>query len=172
MSSGRLASNGIVANITVLANDDPHGVFKFSPVLLSVDETNRNVTLTIVRRKGAVGKTRVYYTSVPSSMSLRDVVYDRATENQDYHSMNGFVDFQPNQTLGSIVLRIMDDIIPEDNETIVVNLTSVVLISDPVVQPGEKLKMFLKSHIIGLIMNILILIMFPIMIMNLAITID
>lgn len=126
-----------MSNITVLTNDDPHGVFEFDPVLLSVEEADRNVTLTIARQKGTMGKTRVYYTSVPSSVIMKGLMYARANESQDYISINGFVDFQPNQTSASIVLRIMDDIIPEDNETVVVNLTSVVLISDMVIRPGK-----------------------------------
>lgn len=138
VSNGRLASSGIVANITILANDDPHGVFEFDPVLLSVEEADKNVTLTIARRKGTVGKTRVYYTSVPSSVLVEGLKYGRANETQDYASIKGFVDFQPNQISGSIVVTIMDDVIPEDNETVVVNLTSVVLISDPIIRPGKR----------------------------------
>jgi G-protein coupled receptor 98 len=127
VTSGRLSSRGIVANVTILANDDPYGVFEFEPTFLAVDEGNRNVTVRVVRRQGSVGKTRVYYTSVAHNVTVDDVTYNRAEENRDFHPVSGFVDFQPNQTSGSFVLAIMDDDLPEDNETIVVNLTRVAL---------------------------------------------
>ena len=129
VTRGRLSSRGIVSNVTILASDDPYGVFEFEPSLLAVDEVSRNVTVHIVRRQGTMGKTRVYYTSVSSNISVNDAMYNRAEENRDFHAVNGFVDFQPNQTSGRFALRIMDDVIPEDNETIVVNLTSVTLLA-------------------------------------------
>ena len=128
VTSGRLSSRGIVSNVTILANDDPYGVFEFEPTLLTIDEVNGNVTVHVVRRQGTIGKTRVYYTSVARNVSVNDVMYNRAEENRDFRPVSGFVDFQPNQTSGSFVLAIMDDVIPEDNETIVVNLTGVTLI--------------------------------------------
>jgi hypothetical protein len=129
VTRGRLSSRGIVSNVTILASDDPYGVFEFEPSLLAVDEVSRNVTVHIVRRQGTMGKTRVYYTSVSSNISVNDAMYNRAEENRDFHAVSGFVDFQPNQTSGRFALRIMDDVIPEDNETIVVNLTSVTLLA-------------------------------------------
>ena len=127
VTRGRLSSRGIVSNVTVLANEDPYGVFEFEPAFLTADEGNRNVTLQVVRRQGSVGKTRVYYTSVAHNVTVNNVIYNRAEENRDFHPVSGFIDFQPNQTSGSFVLTIIDDVMPEDNETIVVNLTKVTL---------------------------------------------
>ena len=128
VTSGRLSSRGIVSNITILANDDPYGVFEFDPTVVTVNEVNGNVTVYIVRRQGAVGKTRVYYTSVPRNVSMTDFMYNRAQANEDFRAVKGFVEFLPNQTLGSFVVEVLDDNIPEDNETIVFNLTSVMLV--------------------------------------------
>lgn len=126
VTSGRLSSRGIVSNITILGNDDPYGVFEFEPTLLTVDEVRRNVTVRVVRRQGTIGNTRVYYASL--NVSVDGVMYNRAEENRDFYPVSGFIDFQPNQTTGSFHLPIMNDVIPEANETIVVNLTSVTLI--------------------------------------------
>lgn len=128
VSRGRLSSRGIVSNITILGNDDPYGVFEFEPTLLTVGEVNRNVTIRVARRRGAMGNTRVYYTSLKSNVSVDGVVYNRAEENLDFYPVSGFIDFLPNQTSGSFVLPIMDDVTPEANETIIVNMTSVTLI--------------------------------------------
>lgn len=129
VSSGRLASRGVIANITILANDDPYGVFEFEPSLLVVNEVDRNVSLHIVRRQGSIGKARVSYMSLPINTSVSEAVYDRGEDNLDFRPISGYVDFQPNQTSGSFMVTIMDDLIPEDNETIFVNLTSVTLLS-------------------------------------------
>ena len=123
-----MSSRGIVSNITILGNDNPYGVFEFEPTLLTVNEITQNVTVRVVRQRGTMGNTRVYYASLKSNVSVDDVMYNRAEGNRDFHPVSGFIDFQPNQTSGSFLLPIMDDVIPEANETIVVNLTSVTLI--------------------------------------------
>ena len=117
-----------MSNITILGNDDPYGVFEFEPTLLTVNEITQNVTVQVVRQRGTMGNTRVYYASLKGNVSVDDVVYNRAEGNRDFHPVSGFIDFQPNQTSGSFLLPITDDVIPEANETIVVNLTSVTLI--------------------------------------------
>lgn len=137
VTSGRLASLGVVSNITILANDDPYGAFEFEPSLVAVDEMNENITVHVVRRQGIVGRTRVYYASVPWNTSVDDIMYIRAKESQDYLPVSGFIDFQPNQTMGTFVLTIMDDVIPEGNETIVVNLTSVKLLQSQGLESGK-----------------------------------
>lgn len=148
VTRGRLASRGIVSNVTILANDDPFGLFEFDPSLLTIEEANRNITVTIVRRQGTMGTTRVYYTSVPSNVGVSDVMYDRAEEDKDFHPVSGFVDFRPNQTVGNFVVTILDDVIPEDNETIVVNLTSVMLMGGQDFQSGTVTNRSLLSCIV------------------------
>ena len=137
VTRGRLASTGIVSMVIVLASDDPYGVFEFYPTWTTVHEMHTNLTLRIVRRRGSMGNTRVYYTSVPRSVVVSGLVTSRAEEDKDYRSIDAHVDFQANQTSTTVVLEILDDVIPEGNETIVVNLTSVVLLQNSGASSGE-----------------------------------
>lgn len=80
-----------------------------------------------------MGTVRVFFTS--ENISYSGPV-TRATAGQDYQPISGSVDFTHGQKQAMIGLRLYDDAIPEDDELILVELTKVVLIYHPVIQPG------------------------------------
>uniref|UniRef100_A0AAY5ERU0 Calx-beta domain-containing protein n=1 Tax=Electrophorus electricus TaxID=8005 RepID=A0AAY5ERU0_ELEEL len=65
VSHGRLG-NLTIATLTVLASDDPYGLFEFSESSrpFRVVEADTLVTLTIWRQKGLMGRVRVPYTNI------------------------------------------------------------------------------------------------------------
>lgn len=131
VSAGRLAPRGTRANLTVLHNDDPYGVFAFQPTIVHVSEHNVSVPLSVARHRGTTGTVRVNFTT-----------WDRATVGMaepraDYIPHRGSLVFSSGQEMANITVLVLDDVIPEAEETIVVNLTSVELLGDPAVLPGE-----------------------------------
>lgn len=133
MSAGRLALSGTKANLTVLASDDPYGVFVFEPDNMNIFEQNASVALNISRQRGTKGAVRVNFTTVERDISPN---VGMATPNTDYMPINGSVVFTNEQSFTTIRVRVFDDSTPEPDETVLVNLTSVELIGDPVVLPG------------------------------------
>ncbi|XP_078070005.1 adhesion G-protein coupled receptor V1 [Mustelus asterias] len=130
VSKGRLG--GLTnATLTVLANDDPYGVFIFSersrPV--RVEEEDQNVTLTIERLNGLKGIALVTYSTVHDTKST-DLPYfiARGTEESDYLAISGSVIFEANQTAVNITIPILDDVEPERPESVFVQLQNVVLL--------------------------------------------
>lgn len=143
MSAGRLADQGTQSNITILASDDPYGVFIFYPSQLTISEANTTLTLTIKRMLGVQGVVRVNYSSTSGS-NMPNV--RMATANKDYVPIMGSVVFSEGQKNASVTLMVLDDNIPEDAETIMVNLTQVQLIGGHPVFPGKILfSLFLLS---------------------------
>nr|Q6JAN0.1 RecName: Full=Adhesion G-protein coupled receptor V1; AltName: Full=G-protein coupled receptor 98; AltName: Full=Monogenic audiogenic seizure susceptibility protein 1 homolog; AltName: Full=Very large G-protein coupled receptor 1; Flags: Precursor [Danio rerio]AAT07468.1 very large G-protein coupled receptor-1 [Danio rerio] len=130
-SHGRLGKE-TTATLTVLASDDPYGLFVFSdntrPV--RVAEANALVALTIQRRKGLMGRVRVAY------RTLRDtdtVLYStpgvgRASEGNDFIAVVDSVIFSANQSEVNVTLRVLDDNEPERAESVFLELVSVTLI--------------------------------------------
>lgn len=127
MSAGRLADQGTQSNITILASDDPYGVFVFSPSQLSVTENNVTVNLTIKRMSGAQGVVRVNYSTSSGN----------ASPNKDYVPLMGAVVFNEGQKNATVSLMVLDDDTPEAAETIMVNLTDVQLVGGHPVFPGR-----------------------------------
>uniref|UniRef100_A0A8D2L5E0 Adhesion G-protein coupled receptor V1 n=1 Tax=Varanus komodoensis TaxID=61221 RepID=A0A8D2L5E0_VARKO len=131
VSCGRLGIHTDAA-LTVLANDDPYGLLVFSEKNrpIKVDEETKNVTLTIVRLKGLLGVVKVTFRTMgdeddspylPSNVA-------RATWEQDYLPVSGFVIFAANQSEATIELPILDDSEPEKSESVFVELLGVTLI--------------------------------------------
>ena len=127
VSAGRLADQGTQSNITILASDDPYGVFVFSPAQHTVTEHNMTVNLTIKRLSGSQGVVRVNYSSTGGN----------ASPNEDYVPLMGAVVFNEGQTNATVSLMVLDDDKPEAAETIMVNLTNVQLVGGHPVFPGR-----------------------------------
>ncbi|NWV12723.1 GPR98 protein, partial [Ptilonorhynchus violaceus] len=131
VSSGRLG-NYTNATLTILANDDPYGVFIFSernrPI--KVEEETKNISLTVIRCGGLLGTVMVKYRTIgddeKSPFFPPDVV--RAIEGKDYLPLTGYVIFATNESEATISLPILDDDDPERSESVFVELSSIVLI--------------------------------------------
>ncbi|NXG74231.1 GPR98 protein, partial [Baryphthengus martii] len=133
VSSGRLG-NRTDATLTILANDDPYGVFVFSernrPI--KVEEETKNISLTIVRRGGLLGAVMVTYRTLGDDEKPPflppDVV--RAVEGKDYIPITGDVIFSANESQAVVSLPILDDDDPERSESVFVELSSLALIKN------------------------------------------
>ncbi|XP_054544211.1 adhesion G-protein coupled receptor V1 isoform X2 [Talpa occidentalis] len=131
VSSGSL---GVHTNATliVLANDDPYGVFIFSeknrPV--QVEEATQNITLSIIRLKGLMGKVIVTYRTLDD---MEKPPYfppniARATQGRDYIPASGFALFNDNQNEATIAISILDDDEPEKSESVFIELLNSTLV--------------------------------------------
>ncbi|XP_071587409.1 adhesion G-protein coupled receptor V1 isoform X2 [Heliangelus exortis] len=140
VSSGRLG-NQTNATLTILANDDPYGVFVFSEQNrpIKVEEETKNVSLTIIRRGGLLGTVMVAYRTIGDDEKLSflppDVV--RATEGKDYIPITGYVIFTANESEATISLPILDDDDPERSESVFVELSNIVLVEKVQDRPIE-----------------------------------
>ncbi|XP_008827569.1 adhesion G-protein coupled receptor V1 [Nannospalax galili] len=138
VSSGSL---GVLTNatLTVLASDDPYGIFIFSernrPIM--VEEATQNVTLSIIRFKGLLGEVVISYATVddiekppyfPPNLA-------RATQRGDYISASGFAVFRANQTEATISISILDDDEPERSESVFVELLNPALVEKVQIRP-------------------------------------
>ncbi|XP_068617051.1 adhesion G-protein coupled receptor V1 [Brachionichthys hirsutus] len=131
ISHGRLGDR-TSATLTVLASDDPYGVFVFSNVTRSVrlPESNSAVSLAILRQRGLMGQVRVTYRTLTEAEPdpYRTPGVGRATEVRDFIPLLDSVVFMANQSEASITLRVLDDEDPERDESVFVKLTDVQLI--------------------------------------------
>uniref|UniRef100_A0A8C3RD85 Adhesion G-protein coupled receptor V1 n=1 Tax=Cyanoderma ruficeps TaxID=181631 RepID=A0A8C3RD85_9PASS len=131
VSLGRLGYH-TNATLTILANDDPYGVFIFSEQNrpIKVEEETRNISLTVMRCGGLLGTVMVKYRTIgdeeKSPFLPPNVV--RAVEGKDYIPITGYVIFATNESEATISLPILDDDDPERSESVFVELSSVVLI--------------------------------------------
>ncbi|XP_076995276.1 adhesion G-protein coupled receptor V1 [Tamandua tetradactyla] len=131
VSSGSL---GVCTNatLTVLASDDPYGILIFSEQNrpIKVEEATQNITLSIMRLKGLMGKVIVTYATVndmgespyfPPNLA-------RATQGRDYRPASGFAVFRANQSEAKISISILDDDEPERSESVFIELLNSTLI--------------------------------------------
>ncbi|XP_008059253.2 G-protein coupled receptor 98 [Carlito syrichta] len=120
------------ATLTVLASDDPHGVFIFSEKNrpINVEEATQNISLSIIRLKGLMGKVMVSYATLddmekppyfPPNLA-------RATQGRDYIPTSGFAFFGANQSEATIAISILDDDEPERSESVFIELLNSTLI--------------------------------------------
>lgn len=139
VSKGNL---GVLTNatLTILANDDPYGLFIFSGINqpVSVKEEEQNVTLTIQWLKGLMGITIVTYATLDDTES-EDLPSHiaRATEWSDYLAISGSVIFETNQIEANITIPILDDLEPEQRESVFVCLRNVMLLKGMQDRPSE-----------------------------------
>ncbi|KAK5871603.1 hypothetical protein PBY51_004474 [Eleginops maclovinus] len=146
VSHGRLGVQ-TSATLTVLASDDPYGVFVFANVTRSVriPEADTTVRLTILRQRGLMGQVRVTYGTLKETdpEPYRTPGIGRATEGRDFVLLLDSVVFLPNQSEANITLRVLDDEDPERDESVFVRLISVQLIE------GEQERLIPNSPSLG-----------------------
>lgn len=140
VSNGRLGSQ-TVSTLTVLASDDPYGLFLFSESNRPVREAEANtlVVLTIQRRKGLMGRVRVTYRTL---MDTDPVPYStpgvgRASAGSDFVPIFESVTFSANQSEANLTIRILDDKDPERAESVFIELFSVTLVEGAQTRPGK-----------------------------------
>ncbi|KAB0406077.1 hypothetical protein E2I00_004999, partial [Balaenoptera physalus] len=131
VSSGSL---GVHTNATliVLASDDPYGVFIFSEKNrpIKVEEATQNITLSIIRLKGLLGRVKVTYATLDDMEKLPYFPPNlaRATQGKDYIPASGFALFRANQSEATITISILDDDEPERSESLFIELLNSTLI--------------------------------------------
>ena len=106
-TGARVVSGENQAVITVLANDDPHGVVSWSPAVVMTEEqegTNSAVQLTLVREFGAIGAIVVSYTTETASSRPPN---ERAQSLQDFVPAAGDVVIRDGQTSATITITIL-----------------------------------------------------------------
>ncbi|XP_067377863.1 adhesion G-protein coupled receptor V1 isoform X2 [Channa argus] len=146
VSHGRLGVQ-TSATLTVLASDSPYGVFVIANVTKTVrlPEADSTVSITILRQKGLMGQVRVTYGTLnegdPEPYITPGV--GRATEGQDFATLQDSVLFLANQREANITLHILDDDDPERDEAVFVKLISVQLIK------GEQERLISTSPSLG-----------------------
>ncbi|XP_070820196.1 adhesion G-protein coupled receptor V1 isoform X2 [Chaetodon trifascialis] len=146
VSHGRLGVQ-TSATLTVLASDNPYGVFVFANVTRSVQlpEADSTVSLTILRQRGLMGQVRVTYATLNEAQPepYRTPGVGRATEGRDFVPLLDSVVFLANQSEANITLRVLDDEDPERDESVFVKLISVQLIE------GEQERLISNSPSLG-----------------------
>ncbi|XP_039767131.1 adhesion G-protein coupled receptor V1 [Ornithorhynchus anatinus] len=131
VSNGRLGLH-TNATLTVLASDDPFGLFIFSEKNrpIEVEEVTQNITLLIVRLRGLMGTVMVTYRTVDDWVKPPYFASNiaRATQGIDYIPISGFVVFNANRSEATITISILDDDEPEKPESVFIELLNVTLI--------------------------------------------
>lgn len=140
VSSGSL---GVHTNATliVLASDDPCGVFIFSETNrpIKVEEATQNITLSVIRLKGLMGKVLVTYETLDDMQKPPYFPPNiaRATQGRDYIPASGFVLFGANQSEATITISILDDDEPERSESVFIELLNSTLIEKVQNRPSK-----------------------------------
>ncbi|XP_042344940.1 adhesion G-protein coupled receptor V1 [Plectropomus leopardus] len=146
VSHGRLGAQ-TSATLTVLASDNPYGVFVFDNITSSVrlPEADSTVSLTILRQRGLMGQVQVMYGTLKEAdpEPYRTPGVGRATEGRDFVPLLDSVVFLANQSEANITLRVLDDEDPERDESVFVKLISVQLIE------GEQERLISNSPSLG-----------------------
>ncbi|XP_026067280.1 adhesion G-protein coupled receptor V1 [Carassius auratus] len=131
VSHGRLGKE-TTATLTVLASDDPYGLFVFSDSsrLIRVPEANAVITLNIQRRKCLMGRVRVTYRTLrdTDAAPYSTPGVGRASAGNDFVPVVESVIFSANQSEVNVTLRVLDDEEPERAESVFLELVSVTLV--------------------------------------------
>lgn len=140
VSHGRLGKE-TTATLTVLASDDPYGLFVFSDSsrLIRVPEANAVITLNIQRRKGLMGRVRVTYRTLrdTDAAPYSTPGVGRASAGNDFVPVVESVIFSANQSEVNVTLRVLDDEEPERAESVFLELVSVTLVEGLQPRPGK-----------------------------------
>lgn len=140
VSHGRLGKETF-STLTVLASDDPYGLFVFSdnnrPV--RVAESNAVITLTIQRKKGQMGNVRVSYRTLrdTDAAPYSTPGVGRASAGNDFVPVLESVMFLAYQTEVNVTLRVLDDVEPERAESVFLELINVTLVEGLQPRPGK-----------------------------------
>ncbi|XP_074063616.1 adhesion G-protein coupled receptor V1-like isoform X2 [Macrotis lagotis] len=120
------------ATLTVLASDDPYGIFIFSEENrpIKVEEASQNVTLKVIRLKGLIGTVIVAYETMDDAEKppFFPPNLARATRGRDYIPISGFATFRANMSEATVIIPILDDDEPERSESVFIELINVTLI--------------------------------------------
>ena len=126
-----ISSSSGVAVITVLANDDPHGVITWASTTAIATETesdSNDVLLTIVREFGVVGTVEVSFTTV---MATEGAAHFIATAGEDYVPTTATAQMENGVASVTVVAsRVLPDAIAEADEVFWVNITDVRLVNE------------------------------------------
>ena len=129
MRGAEISSTRHTAVITVLANDNPYGLFTWSTTSVSIsepDDGNSVSQFTIVRQAGTLGSVEVTYSTL---MRTDGQEYNRATSGSDYELTSGTLVVLDGITSASVSVNILSDTSPEDDEVFYINITSVRLLN-------------------------------------------
>ncbi|KAG7249473.1 hypothetical protein CRUP_022773, partial [Coryphaenoides rupestris] len=132
VSHGRLGNERTIATLTVLASDDPYGVFVFA------------ATARALRVPEADATVRVTYETLGEAepAPYRTPGVGRASEGRDFVPLLGSVVFLPNQSEANISLQILQDEDPERDESVFVELTAVEVLETAQDRPSETINTF------------------------------
>ena len=113
------------ATLLVAASDNPYGVVQFvSPFTRNVLEGVGQVSLGVERVFGSFGRLRINCTTNGSQPIA-------AAYGSDYTLKSYSIELADSQQSGSIVVNVVDDVVPELTESLYVQLDSVELLSNP-----------------------------------------
>ncbi|KAM4707152.1 adhesion G-protein coupled receptor V1 [Discoglossus pictus] len=104
-------------NITIMKNDEPHGVIEFitAGILMSINESKGDETykanFEVIRKRGLFGNIDVTWIISPDATN-------------DIHPTSGIIHFGENEFSKSITVSSLEDEIPEDKETFILTLLS------------------------------------------------
>ncbi|XP_032809135.2 adhesion G-protein coupled receptor V1 isoform X2 [Petromyzon marinus] len=134
--SPRLNPDGSSEAITIVANDDPHGVLGLSPREMLVVEDKVHIVKLIVRRvRGLFGTVGVtvraagsrFVPSLLASVELQHALANNtlplATEGEDFESLDANVSLHEGVPEALVTLTILDDDVTEGKEAFFVYLT-------------------------------------------------
>jgi uncharacterized repeat protein (TIGR01451 family)/uncharacterized delta-60 repeat protein len=102
------------ATLTIVDNEFAPGVLQFPQTAYQVDETAGGITVTVERINGTSG-------FVSGLFQTFDIT---ATPGQDYTSVSQTVSFSDGETAKAVFVPILDDTLPESNETLRFVLTN------------------------------------------------
>uniref|UniRef100_A0A1I8J347 Cadherin domain-containing protein n=1 Tax=Macrostomum lignano TaxID=282301 RepID=A0A1I8J347_9PLAT len=132
-SLGTIDPKKAQATLIIRANDNPYGVFSISDVYrpIRVEEVSEPANIRITRSGGSMGAVRISYRTLShaETFPFLPIVVDRATENADFAAVTGYVDMSPGQTSATFSVGILDDPIPEPDESFFVVLTGIRLLN-------------------------------------------
>lgn len=152
VSGGTINQSADAAVIKIQANDHPYGLFNFQRSMLYTNEANKTIPITINREKGTAGTVRVFYNF--GKLFTANV----AEENKDFIHANGFVNFFDGEKQKNATVTILDDDVPEVNESFLLNITHVTVLN----KTGIKSYFYISTlqlsntHLVGLCLDILV----------------
>uniref|UniRef100_A0A8C5REZ8 Adhesion G protein-coupled receptor V1 n=1 Tax=Laticauda laticaudata TaxID=8630 RepID=A0A8C5REZ8_LATLA len=139
-----LDHQGYEAVLTVEASDEPYGILNFasSSRIVLVQEENKTIQLFINREFGSLGVVNVTYTTFSEFIGIKNQAEGAYAEpGIDYIPISGSVILKEGVTTATINITILEDDIPEMQEYIFINLTSVKLVTYPLISFPPRLDM-------------------------------
>ncbi|XP_068693739.1 adhesion G-protein coupled receptor V1-like isoform X3 [Montipora foliosa] len=106
-----------VSQITLSANDNPHGVFKFSLARVFLTESSDPYNITVLRGEGTFGRETVNYFVVTQTVGPSDFSI------LGYSGGEQTLVFEDGVSEQHITINVTDDSLPEGDETLTITLT-------------------------------------------------